>query len=163
MAARVLCPDCEQQEGIVPCLGCKQTFCTKHFQVHRQKLSFELKKIVDQQNILQESYQNTLVQTCDPTTFDAWTTIDQWEEDIHAQVRQAADNARQQLGDHADRSRQRLEQEWNLMTEHLQQRIETDNYLEQDIEKIGHRFDRTISSKHTCGFQVDRLECIDSS
>ena len=93
MAAPVLCPNCDKQEGIVPCLGCKQVFCVKHFQSHRQNLFVELENVVTRRNTLQEHYYNNVASTFDATKLDAWTGIDEWEQQIHEQVRRTADRS----------------------------------------------------------------------
>ncbi|CAF0812015.1 unnamed protein product [Rotaria sordida] len=141
MATTMLCPDCDKQEGIVPCLGCKNVFCVKHFQIHRQNLSLELEHVVTRRNTLQEYYFNTIVPTFEPTKFEAWNIIDQWEQDIKEQARQIADQARKQLDQYSQQSRTQIEHKLNQITETIQQKMERENFLEEDIEKLTHQID----------------------
>ncbi|CAF0831719.1 unnamed protein product [Rotaria sp. Silwood1] len=141
MATTVLCPDCDKQEGIVPCLGCKKIFCVKHFQTHRQNLSLELEHVVTRRNTLQEHYYNTIAPTFEPTKLEAWNTIDQWEQEIKEQARQIADEARKQLDQYSKQSRTQIEHKLNQITETIQQKMERENFIEEDIEKLVHQID----------------------
>ena len=142
MATTGLCPNCDKQEGIVPCLGCKKVFCVKHFQIHRQNLSVELENVVTRRNTLQEYYCNTLAAALDPTKLDAWNTVDEWEQAMKQQVGKAADQVRQQLDVYAKQSRSQIEQQLNQMTETIQQKMERENFVEEDIEKLSQQIDR---------------------
>lgn len=140
--ASVLCPNCDKQEGIVPCLGCKQVFCVKHFQSHRQNLFVELENVVTRRNTLQEHYYDSIAPTFDATKLDAWTDIDEWEQQIHEQVRRTAEQARKQLSDYAHQSRTHVEQQLNRLTEHIQQKMERENFVEEDITKLTEQIDQ---------------------
>ena len=142
MATKVLCPNCDKQEGIVPCLGCKQTFCVKHFQIHRQNLSVELEHIVSRRNALQEHYFNNVIQTFEPNKIDVWMDIDQWEVQLHEQVKRTADEARKRLSDFSHQSQVKLEQTLQQMTEEIQQKMERENFMEEDITNLTHQIDQ---------------------
>ncbi|CAF3537194.1 unnamed protein product [Rotaria socialis] len=142
MATTTLCPDCDKQEGIVPCLGCKKIFCVKHFQIHRQNLSVELENVVTRRNTLQEYYFNTVASSFDPTKFEAWSAVDEWEQKIKEQARQIAGEARKQLDAHSKQSRTQIENRLNQMTETIQQKMERENFVEEDIEKLTHEIDQ---------------------
>ncbi|UJR27786.1 hypothetical protein I4U23_009058 [Adineta vaga] len=142
MATTSLCPDCDKQEGIVPCLGCKKIFCVKHFQTHRQNLSIELENVVTRRNILQEYYYETIVPTFNPTKFDAWNTIDEWEQEMKEQIRRTADETRKQLDTIAKQAQNKIEQQLNTITEIIQQKMEHENFIEEDIEKLTHQIDQ---------------------
>ena len=142
MAKAALCPNCDKQEGIVPCLGCNKTFCVKHFQTHRQNLSIELEHVVTRRNMLQEYYFNTAAPTLDPTKFDAWNTIDEWEQTMKKEIGRTADQARKQLDVYSQQSRSRIEQQLNQMTEIIQQKMERENFMEEDIEKLTQQIDQ---------------------
>ncbi|CAF1087601.1 unnamed protein product [Adineta steineri] len=141
MATKAICPDCDKQEGIVPCVGCKKIFCVKHFQVHRQNLSVELENVVTRRNTLQEYYYNTIAPTIDPTKFDAWTKIDEWEQELKEQLRKTADDARKQLDIYSKQSRTQIESQLNQITDNIQQKMERENFIEEDIEKLTHHID----------------------
>jgi excinuclease UvrABC ATPase subunit len=142
MASTGLCPNCDKQEGIVPCLGCKKIFCVKHFQIHRQNLSVELEYVVTRRNTLQEYYCDRIASTLDPTKFDAWNTIDEWEQAMKEQVGRTADQARKQLDMYSKQSRSQIEQQLNQMTENIQQKMERENFIEEDIEKLTQQIDQ---------------------
>jgi hypothetical protein len=142
MATTTLCLNYDKQEGIVPCVGCKRIFCVKHFQIHRQNLSVELEDVVTRRNTLQEHYHNTIAQTFDPTKLDAWNTVDEWEQEMKEQVRKTADDVRRQLNMYTNQSRSQVEQELNHITENLQQKMERENFIEEDIEKLNHQIDQ---------------------
>jgi excinuclease UvrABC ATPase subunit len=142
MATTGLCPNCDKQEGIVPCLGCKKVFCVKHFQIHRQNLSVELENVVTRRNTLQEYYFNTIAQTFEPTKLDSWNTIDEWEQEMKEQIGKTADEARKQLDMYSKQSRNRIEHQLNQITESIQQKMERENFIEEDIEKLTHQIDQ---------------------
>jgi excinuclease UvrABC ATPase subunit len=141
MATTALCPNCDKQEGIVPCLGCQKIFCVKHFQIHRQNLSVELEDVVTRRNTLQDYYYNTIAPTFDPTTFDSWKTIDEWEQEMKNQIGKTADQARKQLDIYSQQSRTQIEQQLNQMTGNIQQKMERENFIEEDIEKLTQQID----------------------
>ena len=141
MATAVLCPECDKQEGIVPCLGCKKVFCVKHFQTHRQNLSVDLENVVTRRNTLQEYYYSTIAATLEPTKLAAWKTIDEWEHEVQAQVRRTADEARKQLGAFSQQSQAKIEQQLKNITEDIQRKMERENFIEDDIEKLAHQID----------------------
>lgn len=136
MATTNLCPNCDKQEGIVPCLGCKKVYCVKHFQIHRQKLFVELEDVVTRRNTLQEYYYNIVVPTFDPTKFDSWNTIDEWEQKMKEQIGKTADQARKQLNIYSKQSQNQIEQQLNQITENIQEKMERENFIEDDVEKL---------------------------
>ena len=142
MVTVTLCPNCDKQEGIVPCLGCKKVFCLKHFQNHRQNLSVELENVVSRRNMLQEDYFTTVAETFDPTKLGAWNTIDEWEQGIKEQARRIADEARQQLDLYFKQSCAQIEKKLNKITETIQQKMERENFMEEDIEKLTNQLDQ---------------------
>lgn len=150
MAATGLCPNCDKQEGIVPCLGCKKIFCVKHFQIHRQNLSVELEDVITRRNTLQEYYSNRIVPTFEPARLDAWTSVDEWEQAMKLEIGKAADQARKQLEVHAQDSRAQIERQLSQMTESIQQKLERENFMEDDIANLTQQIDQmeeTIQNK----------------
>lgn len=142
MASPALCPHCDKQEGIVPCLGCQQRFCVKHFQVHRQNLFTELENVVARRNNFQADYLTNVVQTFHPSQTEIGADIDQWEEQMHEQVKRVADRARQQLDQQLQQSKIKLEQELQSMTAEIQQRIDKENFFEEDINRLTRQIDQ---------------------
>ena len=142
MASAKLCPNCNKQEGIVPCVGCNQIFCVKHFQIHRQNLAVELENIVTRRNTLQDYYQNTVVPTFHPNKFPIWNDIDEWEQQMKEQIRRTADEARKQLDVYSQQSQKQIEHQLNQMTEVIQQKMERENFVEEDISKLTHQIDQ---------------------
>lgn len=151
MATNSLCPNCDKQEGIVPCLGCKKVFCVKHFQTHRQNLFVELENVVTRRNTIQEYYYNTVASTFDPTKFDTWNTIDEWEQKMKEEIGRTADEARKQLDLYSKQSRNQIEQQLNHITENIQQKMERENFIEEDIEKLTNDIDKIEQ-----GFQTNK-------
>ena len=141
MATINLCPNCDKQEGIVPCVGCKKTYCVKHFQIHRQNLSIELENVVTRRNTLQEYYSHIIVPTFDPTKFDTWNDIDEWEQKMKEQISKVADQSRKHLDTYTKESQNQLEQKLNQITENIQKKMENENFLEDDIEKLTQQID----------------------
>lgn len=142
MAATGLCPNCDKQEGIVPCLGCKKIFCVKHFQIHRQNLSIELEDVITRRNLLQEFYSNRIVPTFEPARLDAWTSVDEWEQAMKLEIAKTADQARKQVEVHAQESRAQMERQLSQMTETIQQKLERENFMEDDIANLSKQIDQ---------------------
>lgn len=142
MAATGLCPNCDKQEGIVPCLGCKKIFCVKHFQIHRQNLSIELEDVITRRNLLQEFYSNRIVPTFEPARLDAWTSVDEWEQAMKLEIAKTADQARKQVEVHAQESRVQMERQLSQMTETIQQKLERENFMEDDIANLSKQIDQ---------------------
>ena len=146
MATSVLCPNCDKQVGIVPCIGCKQTYCVHHFQVHRQNLSVELEHVVNRRNALHQQYQSGCLDAFNPRRLDAWTSIDDWEREMNEQVKRTADEARQQLDRLTHDARDGIEQEFHHLTAQIQQKMERENFLETDIERLNDQLDQMEES-----------------
>ena len=140
------CPNCDKQEGIVPCLGCKRVFCVKHFQIHRQNLSVELEDVITRRNTLQEYYSNRIVPTFEPARFDAWTSIDEWEQTMKIEIAKTADQARKQLEVYSEQSRAQMERQLSQMTESIQQKLERENFMEDDITNLTKQIDQIEDS-----------------
>lgn len=154
-----LCPNCDKQEGIVPCLGCKQTFCVKHFQIHRQNLSVELENVITRRNTLQEYYSNRIVPTFEPARLDAWTSVDEWEQAMKIEIARTADEARKQLGIYSEQSRTQIERQLSQMTESIQQKLERENFMEDDIAKLTQQIDQLEESIQTEKY-LPRIEVV---
>ena len=154
MATSVLCPDCDKQVGIVSCIGCKQTFCVQHFQVHRQNLSAELEHVINRRNALHERYQSGCLDAFSSKTSDAWTSIDDWERQMNEQVKRRADETRQQLDRFTHDARNGVEQRFQQLTEQIQQNVEHENFLETDVERLNQQLDQIEESIQQNGYRL---------
>lgn len=123
------CAKCKRQSCIAMCHGCKSSFCGKHFIKHRFELAAEMETLRDNFSLLQNDLDNDYGQ------HPLWTQIDQWERDAMKKIRDAAEEARENL-------RQWLKTTTNEMKESVQQIDETfceneksDNFTEDDLRQ----------------------------
>lgn len=142
MATANICPNCDKKTGIVPCLGCEKHFCVKHFQVHRQNLFSELENLVARRNNLQEEFFDEINGDFQPQNCPTSNEIDRWEEKLHEQIRQIAQRARQQIENEFQTSKVKLNGDLKSLTENLQSKMDGENFLEPDINRLAADIDQ---------------------
>lgn len=88
-----VCVLCESKGvgGVFRCEGCSHSFCLQHTNEHRQYLTYLLKEITSEHDILltgvKDSKQTSLL-------FDQ---VNQWEKDSIKKIQQTAENTRLQI------------------------------------------------------------------
>ena len=95
MAQSNRCSMCEKGLGTCYCTGCHGYFCVKDFRNHRAKLLEELDGFVEDRNDLQEKISSA--HQHDDSLSPILTQIDAWQTITIEKVKQAAEQARQQV------------------------------------------------------------------
>ena len=129
-----MCSICRKETGICNCVGCKAFFCANDFQNHRQWLSEEFEKIIEDRNQLQEQMSNKelivklRLELCDE--------INQWKNLIIRKVCCAADNAHHQVIHQLDNKQKNLEDEFNCITKQLRNFQEKQDFVENNFTDL---------------------------
>jgi hypothetical protein len=123
------CAKCNKGAGTAMCHGCEQSFCTKHFIEHRQKLSQEIDSIGQEHDVLRRDLTN------EQGTHPLLKRINQWEQESITKIQAAAEVARADLQQLLKKAKNNLKTSVTKMTEELQSSRESDDYTELDIKK----------------------------
>lgn len=126
-----MCSVCQKEAGICNCAGCKAFFCTKDFTDHRQWLSGEFEKVIEDRNQFQEEM-NDRKQV---TQFQRilLSQIDQWQNVTIEKVRHVAEKTRRQLLQLLNDKIKDVENEFNNVTKQLRDLQEMENFVEDDL------------------------------
>ena len=123
------CAKCVKGAGTAMCHGCEQSFCTKHFNEHRQELSQQMDNIGEEHDVLRRDLTNG------QDTHPLLKRIDEWEQESITKIQVAAEVARADLQQLLKKAKNNLKTSVTKMTEELQSSRESDDYTEIDINK----------------------------
>ncbi|CAM2721680.1 unnamed protein product [Rotaria socialis] len=129
------CSTCQKSSGKCMCDGCKNYFCMKHFEQHRQQLSIKFDdEIAKTHDELRE--QINRINQSSVSTSEFFNEIDRWETVTVEKIHKAANQARRQLTQLFTRDKDTLAKEFGMITKEIRDRREEDNFDENDIERI---------------------------
>ncbi len=129
---KIRCVTCGKDKAIFKCGGCQQDFCYNHSTDHRQELSKQLDEI----EVTRDIFRQTLTeQTDEPQKNSLVQQIDKWEQDSIKKIRQAAEEARQELLQYTDRHIRQIETKLNRLTDQLRQSREENDFVETDLQR----------------------------
>ncbi|CAF3897703.1 unnamed protein product [Rotaria sp. Silwood2] len=129
------CSMCQKSTGKCICDGCKNYFCIKHFNQHRQQLSvkFDDEIVITHDELLEQMNRENQSNACASKLFDE---IDRWKTVTIEKVHKAAEQVRDQLTQLLNREKDTLTQELGLMTKEIRDRRDEDDFDENDIEQL---------------------------
>ncbi|CAF4792878.1 unnamed protein product, partial [Rotaria sp. Silwood2] len=117
------------------CDGCKNYFCVKHFNEHRQQLSINFDdEVVRTHDELTE--QINRANQSKATASELFDEIDRWETVTIDKVCKAAEQARHQLTQLFIREKDALANDFEIMTKEIRNRRDEDDFDENDIERL---------------------------
>jgi vacuolar-type H+-ATPase subunit I/STV1 len=140
MATSEGCSMCEKGAGAYFCIGCKKHFCKKDFHNHRETLNNELYGYIEDRNTLQEkiSKPNQQKNICSPLLLQ----IDEWQQQTIEKVKQAAEQARQQVMQILNSKGTEITSEFEKLSQELIQLKETEDFTEQDLKRLKQTINR---------------------
>ncbi|CAF3208765.1 unnamed protein product [Rotaria socialis] len=146
--------DEKPKPGILPCLGCQQLFCYQHIGQHRQNLADQLDTVViNERNNLFENI-SKLEENCDQYVEQQLKEINDWELKSFEIIKETAENARLTLHAMALNECVGLRERFTRLTTELTNKQQTDNYFEQDIQVLKHKFQQLKHDIESFGLKV---------
>ncbi|CAF0818110.1 unnamed protein product [Didymodactylos carnosus] len=135
MATKIPCanPNCAKHIGIFACQGCKQLFCGKHSNEHRQEITNLLDNIMcEHDSMLQQLHQTMTNVLSQNSLLDQ---INKWENDSINSIQIAAKEARDIVEQIIYQKKEEAENDFRVLSSELKQRRENDDYVETDINE----------------------------
>ena len=134
MATSNHCSMCEKGTGAYNCIGCQAYFCWKHFEGHREQLFKEMEIIIENRNGLHEKM-NTPSQQNDSRN-SMLSKIDDWEREIINKVKQAAEQARQQVSKFHNTKQMEMKTQFDTLSQELIELKESRDFVENDLARL---------------------------
>jgi len=126
MSSLERCSICEKGKGTCLCVGCKTYFCETHFN--------ELDELVEDRNDLQDKINK--IQKHSKSNNLHLAQIDEWEQKTIEKMKQAAEQARQKVGQTMNFKRDQMKKKFEKMSQELIQYRETKDFYEQDLTQL---------------------------
>ncbi|CAF1047750.1 unnamed protein product [Rotaria magnacalcarata] len=128
---RQVCTTCLKLSESFICRGCRQSFCAKHVNQHREKIAKDMSTLVTKCNRLHdESKSEKFAQ-------QTLASIDRWEKESIERIRSTAQTARAELRPWIERIKHELEVPFQTMMDELQSRRKLQDYTEVDLKRWG--------------------------
>ncbi|CAF4836259.1 unnamed protein product [Rotaria sp. Silwood1] len=129
------CSMCQKNTGKCICDGCKNYFCIKHFNQHRQQLSikFDDEIVTTHDELLEQINRKNQSNDCASKLFDE---INRWETVTIEKIHKSAEQARDQLTQILTQEKDKLIQELGIMKKEICDRRDEDDFDENDIERL---------------------------
>lgn len=131
MASSNRCSTCQKNPGISFCPGCKAYFCDKDFKAHRGILVRDLDRAGTDRNELQGKIKK--VKSLKQPGNLLLTRIDEWQQLTIEKVKQAAQQARQQVVKIMNSKRDEITREFQTLTEEIECLKDSESVLEPDL------------------------------
>ena len=132
MTSKVLCEICKRGKGTFKCEGCATIFCPKHSIDHRSELSKQLEDIEIEYD---RAYKNLVQQTQNLRQHALVQKVDQWEQKSIEQIRQLAEQTRNELLTTISNQNNDVKQKLQELFDELQQAREDNDFLENDLQE----------------------------
>jgi hypothetical protein len=146
----VSCVRCGKNGGIVLCNGCNQILCFKHINEHKEELENELEELINKEN----QFENDLSKIDD--SHYLFNHIDQWKKESIQQIKQIANQAKQDLRQLINQSNQQLLIYSQQIKENLRLLKESQDLSEIQLNKLSNQFNHLKK-------QIDSIQLIKSS
>jgi hypothetical protein len=146
----VSCVRCGKNGGIVLCNGCNQILCFKHINEHKEELENELEELINKEN----QFENDLSKIDD--SHYLFNHIDQWKKESIQQIKQIANQAKQDLRQLINQSNQQLLIHSQQIKENLRLLKESQDLSEIQLNKLSNQFNHLKK-------QIDSIQLIKSS
>ncbi|CAF1269109.1 unnamed protein product [Didymodactylos carnosus] len=128
------CGICSKNPGVLVCVGCNLLFCRQDYNDHRQKLSRELKTILSERDLLEQKLIAAATTAVAPVSSSKILgDIEQWENDMHAKIRAAADCAREKVDYLINKDKDEPVRRLKAISDDIHPRISDDEYVENDL------------------------------
>ena len=140
MASLSSCSTCEKGVGTCFCPLCQSYFCDDDFRDHRGMLVNKLVGLTVDRDSIQEKINKAGSNKQSGSSLLA--QIDQWQQVTIAKVKQAAEEARQQVNKVMNSKLEKIVQEFQVLTQELKKLTETKGILEQNLTSLKRQIDQ---------------------
>ena len=123
------CGKCNKGAGVFTCDGCRQSFCRKHTDEHRQDLSVQMDNIAQEHDLIQRDFNKEVESN------PLLTSIDVWEQESIKKIQQTAQQARNDLRQLIEESKKGLKKSMVKLTGELQSSGDYEDYTEFDLKR----------------------------
>jgi hypothetical protein len=133
------CTICSKEKATIKCGGCKEDFCYKHWEPHRQELNKQLDEIEVNRDLFRQSLTQ---QTKQPNNHILIQQIDQWKQKSIRIIEQVAEEARKTVLKTTNENIHQLEERLNNLTIQLRQSREDDDVNEISLRQFQEELER---------------------
>jgi hypothetical protein len=133
------CATCGKAAATFMCRGCSKDFCMRHANEHRQELAKQMDE--DIIPLHDQIRQNVDEQTKKPSHHPSMKRIDEWEQASIEKIRQAANDARQQLLNAINKHIGKMKATLEHLTQQLKTARDDDNFFETDLKEWMNKLD----------------------
>jgi uncharacterized phage infection (PIP) family protein YhgE len=134
MASSDCCSVCRKGAGTSICRGCKELFCDDDFKDHRGMLINKLDELTADRNDLQEKINKATSHNQSSSSF--LSRIDEWQQATIEKVKQAAEQARQQVSQIINSKREDITRQFQTMSQNMKQLRDTKGVVEHDLARL---------------------------
>jgi chromosome segregation ATPase len=125
---------CEKGSGAYFCTGCKAYFCMKDLKNHHAQLLNELDVLVEDRNALHQKLSKDTKPNNSSSPLLA--QIDEWQRATMEKVKQAADEARQQVTKILNSERSEITTKFENFSKELIRLKETEDFVHDDLTRL---------------------------
>ena len=129
------CATCRKGGDVFMCRGCRQVFCAKHVDDHREKLAKEVENLAEDHERLRRDLNR------DNEEQLLFSIIDTWEQESIAKISRTAETARADLRQWIDRNNIELKIPLERITNEIRSCQEADDYTETDLKRWIHQLE----------------------
>jgi hypothetical protein len=140
MASSDRCSVCRKGAGTCCCPGCKAYFCDDDFKDHRGMLINKLDELSIDRNDLEENIKKATSYHQSDTLL--LTQIDEWQQTTIEKVKQAAEQARQQVLQIMNLKREEITKQFQTMSQEMKQLRDTKGVVEYDLTRLKQQIDQ---------------------
>ena len=123
------CATCRKNGDVFTCRGCRKSFCLKHIDEHRQKLSNQIKNLAKEFELLQNDLNK------EGEVQSLLSIVNTWEQESIAKICLAAETTRTDIQRWIDQNNMEVKMPSERITSELRSCQQTDDYTETDLKR----------------------------
>jgi hypothetical protein len=133
------CIICSKEKATIKCGGCREDFCYKHWEPHRQELNKQLDEIEVNRDLFRQSLTQ---QTKQPNNHILIQQIDQWKQKSIRVIEQIAEETKKTVLKTTNENIHQMEQRLNKLTGQFRQCREDDDVNEISLRQFQEELER---------------------
>jgi hypothetical protein len=133
------CIICTKEKATIKCGGCREDFCYKHWEPHRQELNKQLDEIEVNRDLFRQSLTQ---QTKQPNNHILIQQIDQWKQKSIRIIEQVAEETKKTVLKTTNENIHQMEQRLNKLTTQLRQCRKDDDVNEISLLQFQEELER---------------------
>ncbi|CAF1445891.1 unnamed protein product [Rotaria sordida] len=136
------CSICQKSGSMCICGGCKNIFCLKDFNEHRQQLSNRF----DHDIIRFHDELLSRIKQLNESSNELFSQINRWESTTIDKIHKAAEGARQKLNKMLNHEREIFKEQFGNLTRQIRFQREENNFVENDIQLLKNKLNKMQQS-----------------